>query len=399
MTTKLGKGGTWWIGVSFFLLSMAPGLWFPALPNILAENNILWVKKYAYSVGPLASLISPLFFGAMADYRYSAQKLMGILSLAGAAFLGLAFVSLQLGWGAWYYLGFQMLNALISAPMWALLATVALSNVTDAEKKFPLFRIWGTIGWIAAGLMVSWLAWDSSAITGMVAAGVRVLVGLACFMMPDTPPRGDKHQGDGSRWARALGLGALGLLREKSMRVFLVTATLFSIPLAAFYMSAPLQLTVLGDSDQAASMTWGQVTEIGAMLAIGGLLAKGRIRWLLMASLVFGLLRYVMFAYADWSGSLPWMRLGIALHGPCYTFFFVTGQMLVNRRVEPGMRNQAQALFGTLTGGVGGLIGGYCCGRYFEASLPLVHGWVFYWSGLAMGVLGCIVYFVTAKRS
>jgi len=396
---KLGKGGTWWIAVGFFLISVAPGLWLPALPNVLKAQGLAWVLPYAFAVGPLAALFSPLIFGSMADYRFSAQKLAGVLSIVGAGFLGMAFVSLDRGWGPWAYMGFQSLNVLIAAPLWGLLSGVTLAHVDNAQRKFPLFRVWGSIGWITAGLIVSFLSWDSSPMVGIVAAGVRVMFGLACFMMPETKPQGQLVSGKPS-WRKYFGADALVLFKDPSMRVFLLTSVFFAVPLAAFYMYAPMQLKQLGDIHPAASMTLGQITEIGAMLVLGGLLARGRVRWVLVAALTMGVLRYGLFAFSGWTSGLLWMWLGIALHGPCYTFYFVTAQMLVDRRVDRGMRNQAQALLGVM-GGVGGLAGSLLCGWYFASTANMAHGWVIFWSGLAVAVLGCLIYFVCGygKRS
>ncbi len=394
---KLGRGGSWWISVGFFLLSAAPGMWYPALPNILKAQGIEWVLPYAFAIGPLVSLFSPLIFGSMADYRVSAQKLVGSLSLLGAGFLGMAFFALYAGWGAWWYLSFQVLNALLGAPMWALLSTVTFANVGNAQKKFPLFRVWGSVGWVAAGVSVSLMGWDSSPLAGIAAAGIRVLFGLSCFLMPDTPPQGKLEEGK-SNWKKNLGLDALVLFREPSMRVFLLTTLLFTIPLGAFYMYAPIQLMELGDPHPAASMTLGQITEIVAMLMLGWLLSVGQLRRVLIAALLLGLARYVLFAFSGWNSELTWIWIGVALHGPCYTLFYVTGQVVVDRRIDPGMRSQAQALLGTLVGGVGGLLGSLLCGWYYFGSQGLPNEWVFFWGGLALAVLGCTLYFVTGYR-
>ncbi len=395
--TKFSKGGSWWIAVGFFLISVAPGLWMTSLPNTLKAQGAEWVLPFAFAASPIAALISPLIFGSMADYRFSAQKLLGVLSLAGAVFLGLAFYALYAGWGPWAYLAFQLMNALISAPMWALLSTVALANLEQPEKMFPLYRLWGTIGWIVAGLMVSLFTLDSSPLAGMAAAGVRVLAGLACLMMPATLPMGERAQSKSwlGNWRSYCGLDALVLFKDPSLRVFLITSVLFAVPLAAFYMYAPIQLKEMGDGHPVASMTIGQFTEIIAMLMLSGLMAKGRLRWVLIAAIGFALVRYLLFALAGWTESLPWMWLGIAMHGPCYTFYSVTGQILVNRRVTPGLRNQAQALLGTLSNGIGGLTGSLFCGLYYQKTIGLVSGWVFFWSGLAMMVFACGVYFYT----
>ncbi|WP_309489322.1 MFS transporter [Oceaniferula flava] len=394
MFVKLGKGGTWWIAAVFFLISVAPGLWMTSLPNVLKSQGAEWALPYAFAASPLASLFSPLIFGAMADNRFSAQKLMGVLSILGSVFLGLSFYSLYSGWGAWAFLTFQTINALISAPMWALLSTVALANLENPERAFPLYRIWGTVGWIGAGLLVSFFHWDASAIAGIVAAGIRFLLGFVCFMMPETLPQGMPGKVAGVRnWRRSFGLDALTLFQDKALRVFLLTSIFFSIPLAAFYMYAPIHLRELGDGHPVASMTLGQVTEIVAMLMLSGLLAKWRLRWVLLIAIGFALLRYLLFALGGWSEGLTWIWLGIAMHGPCYTFYYITGQILVSRRVQPQIRSQAQALLGTLTNGIGGLLGSLLCGLYYSQTIGMVNGWVFFWSGLAAAVLGCGVYF------
>ena len=394
---RLSKGGVWWIAIAFFLIAFALGLWMTSLPNTLNTQSLGWVLPLAFATGPLASLLSPLLFGAMADYRFSAQKLMGILSLVGAVFLGLGFYSLHAGWGPWYYLTFQMLNGLFSAPMWALLSTVALVNLNQPDKAFPLYRLWGTIGWIVAGLVVSLFALDSSPVAGMIAAGATVLLGLACFMLPETLPMGERSVGRSmlGNWRSYFGLDALVLFKNPSLRVFLITSVIFAIPLAAFYMYAPIHLKEIGDSRPAASMTIGQLTEIAAMLMLSGLMAKGRLRWVLIAAIGFALVRYLLFALAGWTESLPWLWLGIAMHGPCYTFYSVTGQILVNRQVEAGLRNQAQALLSALSIGLGGLVGTLLCGVFYEMTVGIENNWIIYWGSLAVTVLACGVYFCT----
>ena len=314
--------------------------------------------------------------------------------MGGAVFVALAFISIDLGWGSWAYLGFQTMNALISAPMWALLSTVAFANLDDPDRSFPRYRVWGTLGWMAAGVTVSWLDWDDSTMTGIAAAGVRIALGLMCFMLPDTPPQGNPEGGKPS-WRKYLGLDALVLFRDASMRVFLITSVLFAIPLGAYYMCTPILLKDLGDTHPTASMTLGQVTEIFAMFMLGSLIARGKLKEVLVAALILGVLRYVLYAVGGsgvMSSGLEWVWLGIAMHGPCYTFYYVTGQMLVDKRVQPTMRGQAQALLTTLAA-VGGLAGSLLCGWYYEIVMGGSGDWVIFWGGLALTVLACTVYF------
>ena len=389
--SKWACGGIWWIAVVFFLISVPMGMWLPCLPNILETRGMGWVLPYAFAVGPAVGLISPMIFGSMADYRFSAQKLLGCLSMAGGVFLALAFMAIERGWGGWAYLGFQAGNALISAPMWSLLSTVAFANLDDPGRSFPRYRVWGTLGWMFAGIGVSWLSWDESTMTGMAASGVRFLLGLVCFMMPDTPPQGNLNAGKKS-WGKYLGLDALVLLRDGSMRVFLLTSVFFAIPLGAYYMCTPILLRELGDAHPAASLTLGQLTEILAMFMLSGFLAQGRLKVVLMVALSLGLLRYVFYAVGGGVEMLIWVWVGIAMHGPCYTFFYVTGQMVVDNRVDPVMRGQAQALLATLVG-LGGFFGSLLCGWYFEFVMEVWENWVIFWGGLALTIFACCVYF------
>ena len=181
-----------WIGVVFFFMSMASGLWMPAAVNILSAHDAQWVLDYTMAIVPIMAIFSSLIFATLADRKYDTKSLLGVLAMSGSVFLWLAFSSLEWGWSPWWYLFFHGCNALISGPLWVLVTKVALVHARNPEKDFPLFRIWATVGWIAAGLIVSWLAWDVSAATGKLVSGVRLLTGLAAFMMPKTPPTVNK---------------------------------------------------------------------------------------------------------------------------------------------------------------------------------------------------------------
>lgn len=239
------------------------------------------------------------------------------------------------------------------------------------------------------------LNWDNSAMAGVGASVVRFLLGLACFMMPNTKPLG-KYGENKVSWKTYMGLDALVLFKDQAFRVFLLTSLFFAIPLAAFYMYAPIQLSELGDNYPSARMTLGQVTEIIAMLGLAGLIIKIRLRWVLLTALMMGLLRYGLFASAGLNQSLWLVWLGIALQGPIYAFFYVTGQMLVDRRVPPEMRGQAQALLGVMIGGIGGLVGSLVCGWYYAATVTATLsslGWLSFWAGLAATILATTIYF------
>ncbi|MDB4785869.1 MFS transporter [bacterium] len=367
------KGHRYWLAVVFFLLASAPGFWFPALANVLENYGLGSWAVWAFLAPPLAGMISPLIFGAQVDQRLEAQKVLGWIMLLGAGFLYMAFHSLEQNWGGGWFLSFFIVNALISAPAWSLLTTITLSSLADPGKTFGLFRVWGTLGWMASSLLVSLWGLDFSAETGKLGAGVRVFAGIACFLLPVTLPKGDKLK----KWTDNLGLGALKLLRDRDLFVYFSTALLFSIPLGAYYLHTPKHLKELGVESVSAFMATAQVMETIAMLLMGWVIARFRVKTILLLAIGSGVLRYSFYAFDE----VTWLVIGITLHGFCWTFFFEAGRVFVHRRVDEGMRTQAQALLGFFTGGLGTVLGILTVDRLYHLLSPS-WGWSGYWAVL-----------------
>jgi MFS family permease len=367
------KGHRYWLAVVFFLLASAPGFWFPALANVLENYGLGSWAVWAFLVPPLAGMISPLIFGAQVDQRLEAQKVLGWIMLLGAGFLYMAFHSLEQNWGGGWFLSFFIINALISAPAWSLLTTITLSSLADPGRTFGLFRVWGTLGWMASSLLVSLWGLDFSAETGKLGAGVRVFAGIACFLLPVTLPKGDKPK----KWTDNLGLGALKLLRDRDLFVYFSTALLFSIPLGAYYLHTPKHLKELGVESVSAFMATAQVMETIAMLLMGWVIARFRVKTILLLAIGSGVLRYTFYAFDEFT----WLVIGITLHGFCWTFFFEAGRVFVHRRVDEGMRTQAQALLGFFTGGLGTVLGILTVDRLYQLLSPS-WGWSGYWAVL-----------------
>jgi MFS family permease len=401
-----------WIGVVFFLIFIPPGLWTPSLPNILENYGALWVIPFASAVGPVVAIFSSLMFASLADRRFEAQKLLGCLTISGSVFLWLQFSVLSWGWNPWWYVFFQGCNALISAPMIPILTTIALANTDDPQKKFPLYHLWGTIGWLTAGVLVSWLALDTSANAGKIGAFVRLGLGGLCFLLPVTKPKGAKAK----TWQDALGFRALKLFSNRSLRVYYISALVFAIPIAAHYMYAPKLLKQLAGLEvnagamqsvvvallpgPSAQMALGQVTEIGAMLLLSWLGARARVKPFVIISMTLAVIRYGLYAYAGHTGWIYLMWIGVALHGPIFAFFSVTGKVFVNRRVSEDMRGQAQALLALMGGSIGQTAGALSCGLLFrltDAGQQWV-GWTLFWSILSTVVLFCLAYFVIGYK-
>lgn len=392
---KSSKSGFAWLWIVFFLQGMTPGFWMPALTNILTARGLGDWVTLAFVVPPLGALISPLIGGALADQRFPANRLLVWTSLLGAGTLLAAFSALDAGWNPWWFIGLLGLYSLFSGPSWGLLTTISLTHLPQGERAFPLVRLGATLGWMAAGLLTSYLLRaDTSPVAGYASVAARVAGGLMTFMLPHTPPLGSAKS-----WKSRLGLDAFSLMKHRDHCVFFVTTALFSIPLAAFYIYAPELLKVLGDEHSTATMTIAQLTEIVAMLVVGSVMMKFRVKWILLWALGLSVVRFGLSAYAGESGQVGWHIAGIVMHGMCYTFYFITAQVFLDRRVDPGLRGQAQGLLALVSSGIGPLVGAVVCGwlRHHLVGEGL-DGWAAFWASLAAMIAVCFVIFAVFYR-
>ena len=274
--------------------------------------------------------------------------------------------------------------------MFALITKIKLVNLPNAAKSFPLYAIGGTIGWMAGGCIVSWFALDQSADTGQWAAYIRLFMGFLCFLLPATPPTDHVSRG----WRAALGLTAFKLLKVRELRVFYFASALFAIPCVSFYMLVPTMLMEFGSLHPTAQMTLGQVVEIGSMLFLSLVAGRFRIRWFLIVGMVLGITRFALFALAGDLGLLAVIWLGIALHGPIYTFTMVAGRIFLDKRVPDTMRGQAQALYQLLVGSVAGIVGSFFCEVVYQQHVTeTLSSWSVFWWALAAFTLIPLAYF------
>ena len=376
--------------VVMFLMFIPPGMWVPSLPNILQAQGLRLLLPYAMALTPLCAMLSALVFGALSDRKMNAEKLLGALAIFGAFFLWLGFFALEHGWHPGWYLFFQGCNALISGPMFALITKIKLVNLPNAAKSFPLYAMGGTIGWMSGGWIVSWFALDQSADTGQWAAYIRLFMGFLCFLLPATPPTDHVSRG----WRAALGLTAFKLLKVRELRVFYLASALFAIPCVSFYMLVPTMLMEFGSLHPTAQMTLGQVVEIGSMLFLSLVAGRFRIRWFLIVGMVLGITRFALFALAGDLGLLAVIWLGIALHGPIYTFTMVAGRIFLDKRVPDTMRGQAQALYQLLVGSVAGIVGSFFCETVYQRQVTdELSSWSGFWWVLAAFALIPLAYF------
>ena len=381
--------------VVFFLQGMTPGFWMPALTNILKAHGLSSWVALVFVVPPLCGIISPLIGGALADQRIAADRLFAWTSFLGSGALLAAFGSLQASWNPWWFVVLLGVYSLFSGPSWGLLTTIALTHLPHGERQFPLVRLGATLGWMSAGLITSYvLHADTSPIAGYASATTRMLGGVVAFMLPHTPPLGR-----GTTWHSRLGLDAFTLMKHRDHCVFFGVTALFSIPLTAFYMYAPELLKVLGDQHSTATMTLAQITEIGGMLVVGSVMVRFRVKHVLLWALGLSVLRFGMSAYAGASGLIGWHIGGIVLHGVCYTFYFITAQVFLDRRVDPGLRGQAQGMLALVSSGFGPLVGAVVCGwlrnHYVTAAGG---GWMDFWAILSGMIAVCFAIFALFYR-
>jgi nucleoside transporter len=346
-----------------------------------------------YGTTALAAMISPFFVGMVADRFFATEKVLAVLHLLGGIFMYLA--AQQTTFASFYPL--LLLHTLCYMPTLALTNAISFHNMSDPAREFPRVRVLGTIGWIVVGFILGRLRIEPTAIPLQIAAGASVLMALYCLFLPHTPP---KARGQKVTARDVLGLDALALLRDRSFAVFILGSFLLCIPLQFYYAFTNLFLNEVGMAEPAAKMTLGQVSEIGFMLVMPFMLVRLGIKNVMMIGMAAWSLRYVLFGFGD-AGSLIWMLyLGIILHGICYDFFFVTGQIYVDQKADLRIRGAAQGFIAFVTLGVGMFIGAWASGAVVDAyTLPDgTRNWDAIWIVPAVGAAVVLLLFAVFFR-
>lgn len=380
------------LSVMMFLEFFIWGAWYVTMGTYLGKNlaaNGLQIGS-AYATMSIAAMIAPFFVGLVADRYFAAQKIFGILHLAGA---GLLYYLTTVDDFSVFY-PFLLVYMLLYMPTLSLANAISFRQMADPTKEFPKVRVWGTIGWIVAGLLIGyWFLWESKDLlvnTYKMAAVAALFLGLFSFILPRTPPLKGKDQTVTVK--EILGLDAIALLKKPSYLIFFVSSILLCIPLAFYYNFTNQFLTEAGVVNAAGKMTFGQMSEIFFMLLIPVFFSRLGVKKMLLIGMAAWVLRYICFAYGD-SGSAFWMLfLGIVLHGVCYDFFFVTGQIYTDQLAGEKFKNAAQGLITFATLGVGMFIGSQLIsGQVVEHYVTATgHNWTGIWlvpAGIATGVL------------
>ncbi|MEI6535694.1 MAG: MFS transporter [Verrucomicrobiaceae bacterium] len=379
--------------VLFFLQAFALGLWGVNLSSVLKAYGLESIVPYAYACSSIAALISPLAIGALADQRMAPERVLRVLGLGAAVFLSAMYYAIGHQWGATWVLVLTLMHALWSVPTFGLTTSIILSRLHQPHENYGSVRLWATIGWMSAGWVVSFMLHaDTSVWSGYAAVVAWLLTVAFSFVLPPSKPAVEIRH----RTLRDIfGIDALQLLRHPDHRIVIVTAALLNMVLAAFYPFAVLHLEDLGVAHVTAVMSLGQITEIISMLGLGWLLARTRLKWVFLAGIGIGVLRYALFvADCKWA-----LITGIILHGFCFTFFFVTTQIYLERRIAPEMRARAQALLTLMMGGLGNLAGLLGCGWWRMACQSGGHtDWRTYWAGMGLATGMVFLFFALAYR-
>jgi nucleoside transporter len=374
------------------------GAWYVTMGTYMSEHlHSSGVQiGAAYSALAIATMISPFFVGMIADRYFYAQKLNGVLHLIGAALLYLAINVTDNTVFYWVILVYSLLYM----PTIGLTNNVAFTQMRDPGKQFPAIRVFGTLGWIAAGFVIGQTGWEKTPNTFVLAAVVSAIYGLYSFTLPSTPPKA--KTAERTSIAKSIGSEALVLFKNKSYFIFFIAAILICIPLAFYYGFANLFLVEKGMQDAAGKMILGQISEALFILAIPFLFNRIGVKNMLIMGMSAWALRYFAFGNGDTGANLWLLYAGIILHGICYDFFFVTGYMYTEKKAGEKIKNSAQGLFTFATYGVGMFIGtwfsGFVVDRY---KIEGGHDWLKVWSVpayIAIGVLILFILFFRDKR-
>ncbi len=375
-----------------FLQYFIWGAWYVSMNSYMVANLGSTGKQITYAYGALAvaTMISPFFVGRIADRYFSAQKIMGALHLAGAAFLFLATVTTSNP----LFIGIILIYSLLYMPTIALSNSVAFQQMKDPAKEFPVVRMLGTVGWIAGGLLIGNLGIEKTANIFYIAAAASLLLGLFSYSLPNTPP-----QGAAATTGSAIGTEAFVLFKNRSYLVFFIAAVLICIPLSFYYSFANLFLNEAGMENAAGKMILGQISEALFILAIPLLLKRIGVKKMLLLGMIAWVLRYILFSYGD-SGANLWMLYGgIVLHGICYDFFFVTGYLYTESRAGDKIKSAAQGLFTFATYGLGMVIGNWFSGMVADFyTINTVRDWQAIWMIPVYIAAAVLVYFIIAFR-
>ena len=405
------------LSLMMFLQFFVWGAWYTIIGNYMVANGMADLTHWPYTVNPIAAIVAPFFLGLVADRYFPTEKVLGVLHLLGGVFM---FMTPGATGNPVLFIGLLLLYNLCYMPTLGLANLLAFTHITDQEKQFPLIRVFGTIGWIVAGLFIGFVLGqfsgdrlpDQTALPLYTTAIASIVLGFYSFSLPHTPPPG---KGQPVSVRSIVGLDALQHLKGRAFYVFLISSMLICIPLAAYYNQAAIFVgaTIYAQETQnfmtaifpnpSSLMTIGQMSEALFLLVMPFFFRRLGVKWMLALGMLTWVVRYAFFAIGAPAASFWLIALGVAVHGMCYDFFFVTGQIYVDKKSTPAIRSQAQGLLVFATYGVGLGIGAPIVGGIYNAikagkALPTLAEWQAFWWVPAAFALGVLLLFVLLFR-
>ena len=354
------------LSVMMFLQFFVWGAWYVTVGNYMKSHGMFDQVGWAYTVGPIAAILSPFFLGFIADRYFASEKVLAILHLLGAG--AMFFVPVAASISPTIFILTLLVHMLCYMPTLGVTNTLAFHNIEDQEKEFPVVRVFGTIGWIVANVTVGTIFGADFSATQFYITGVAgIALGLFSFALPHTPP---PSAGKEVSVREIAGLDTLALLKERSFAIFILCSFLICIPLAAYYAYAPVFAGKVGFTSPASTMSFGQGSEIIFMLLMPLFFSRLGVKWMLLVGMGAWVLRYGLFAAADDGNFYQMVFLGILLHGICYDFFFVTGFIYTDKKCTKEMRGQAQGFLVLVTQGLGLGIGAQLMNRLVAYYTP-----------------------------
>ena len=350
------------------------GAWFVTLGTFLGNNLRATDGEIAlaFSTQSWGAIIAPFVIGIIADRYFNAERILGILHVLGAVLM--YFMYQSTAFDGFYIL--VLAYMILYMPTLALVNSVSFNQMKNPAKEFSMVRVFGTLGWIIAGLSISYIFhWDQGENIGqgllrntfLMTAIASLILGVFSFTLPKTPPRA-ASTGD-VNIKEILGLDSLSLFKDKNFFIFFISSVLICIPLAFYYQNANPFLVEIGMNNSTGKMTLGQVSEIAFMLLLPYFFTKFGFKKTILVAMAAWVVRYLLFAFGDVDELGFMLIVGIALHGICYDFFFVSGQIYTDSKAGDKFKSSAQGLITLATYGVGMLIGFWVAGKISTAYL------------------------------
>ena len=379
-----------------FLQFFIWGGWFVTMNSFLASIKASPSEiGLAYGTQALGAIVAPFIIGLIADRYFAAQKILGVIHIIGAAIM--YYLSSRTDFSSFYPA--VLIYMILYMPTLALINAVAFKQMNNPEKEFSFIRVWGTIGWIVAGLVIGWLAWKGQELsnTFLMTALISALLGLFSFFLPSTPA---PKKGTPATVSEILGLDALKLLKDKNFAIFFICSILICIPLAFYYQNAETFVkSIFNINNAAGQMSIGQMSEMAFMFLMPFFFIRLGVKKMLFLGMLAWVLRYLLFGFGNADANTWMLYGGILLHGICYDFFFVTGQIYTDQRAGEKIRSSAQGMITLATYGVGMLIGFWVAGWVAENNtIENGFNWKNIWlipAGIAAAVM--LLFLVTFK--